>query len=114
MPNNPGSLDSRPEHNKTLPGPSVDRASLSYPSSANDPIITSPADEARQAFDAGHNVEPCHMIAVGIAARYGIRRTHPIVDDMSHAIEDAPEIGDAKIPLPLSQHIAATFHPSRI
>lgn len=54
---------------------------------------TSPADEALFAFDADHNVEPARTIAERIASKYGCGFTHALVDDISHAIEDARDIG---------------------
>lgn len=56
-------------------------------------VVTTPADEALFAFDAQNNVQPPRAIAEKIAWRYGMGKTHPIVDTISHAVEDAMDIG---------------------
>jgi hypothetical protein len=48
--------------------------------------------EALYRFDAENKVEPQRVIAERVAAIYGLGKTHPIVDDISHAIEDAREV----------------------
>lgn len=58
------------------------------------PIAHGPTPE--QMFDCENNVEPDRTIAERIAGAYDIMDTHPIVDLISHAIEDAREIGAKK------------------
>lgn len=56
-----------------------------------DRIVTTPADDARHAFDGANNVEPARTIAVRIAAQYGVDQFHPLVDDIAQAIDDADD-----------------------
>ena len=59
-----------------------------------DKIVLTPEDRARHAFDAENNVEPCRTIAERIVHNY----PHPddLVDDISHAIEDARALGERR------------------
>lgn len=59
-------------------------------------VVTTPADEARHAFDAEHNVEPSRTVAQRIAWKYGCGRNHSLVDDIQHAIEDAWNLGEKR------------------
>ena len=59
-------------------------------------ITLTPADEALFAFDAENNVEPARTIAERIAAQYGVHSSAPIVDGISHAIEDAMRLGERR------------------
>ena len=43
--------------------------------------------------DAENKVEPARNIAEQIALKYGAGKTHSMVDEISHAIEDARDIG---------------------
>lgn len=54
---------------------------------------TTPFDEAffKASREAGE--EPPQRIARRIAGKYGAGPYHPLVDDISHAIEDARELG---------------------
>jgi len=54
-------------------------------------VVLSPADKARHAFDAENNVEPCRTIAERIV--YNCPHPDDMVDDLSHAIEDARALG---------------------
>lgn len=56
-------------------------------------ITITPADAALFKFDADNNVEPFRTIAERIAWKYGAGRTHSLVDDIAHAIEDAHDLG---------------------
>ena len=56
-------------------------------------VIATPESEAAHAFDAANNVEPCRTIAARIVGRYGFAEFHPLVDTISHAIEDARDLG---------------------
>jgi hypothetical protein len=62
----------------------------------SDKIAVSPEFESRHAFDAEHNTEPCRMIAKRIVLKHDISPLHPIVDDISHAIEDALTLGEKR------------------
>lgn len=62
----------------------------------SDRVVLTPEDEARMAFDAEHNVEPCRTIAERIAWQYGANRNHPLVDKISSAIEDARVLGEQR------------------
>jgi hypothetical protein len=55
-----------------------------------------PRDEAIFDFDAADNVEPPRRIARRIAMKYDCGNTHPIVDEISHAIEDAMLLGSRR------------------
>lgn len=61
-------------------------------------FMTTPMDDALFRFDAENNVEPPRRIAARIASKYGVTSTHPLVDDISHAIEDAMELGHRRAP----------------
>lgn len=62
-------------------------------------IISTPADEALWAFDQANNVEPTRTIAGRIASNHGFGWGHPMVDEISHALEDAMDIGRRRAPL---------------
>ena len=59
-------------------------------------ITPQPEYDALNAFDAENNVEPARTIAERIAWRFDFRPDHMIVDDISHAIEDAVELGQRR------------------
>jgi hypothetical protein len=61
-------------------------------------IKSSPEIDALHQFDATHNVEPCRTIALRIAQKYDCTAVHPIVDEISQAIEDARELGEKRGP----------------
>jgi hypothetical protein len=71
-------------------------------------IVETPDDKARHTFDAANNVEPCRIIAERIAAKYGAGPTHSMVDAISHAIEDARELGEKRRALQLSSNMKFT------
>jgi len=56
-------------------------------------ITSTPAWDALNAFDAENNVEPARTIAQRIAWKYAAGPNHPLVDDISAAIEDAMNLG---------------------
>jgi hypothetical protein len=56
-------------------------------------VTLTATDKALFAFDAENNVEPPRTIAERIAWRFGAGPTHPLVDAISHAIEDAMDLG---------------------
>jgi len=56
-------------------------------------IVSTPEWDALHAFDVANNIEPARRIARRIAMKYDCSQTHPIVDDIAHAIEDALTIG---------------------
>lgn len=62
-------------------------------------ITITPADEAFFAACQEMKVEPTHTVAARIAAKYGYEWTHPLVDDIAHALEDAMEMGRVLGPL---------------
>ena len=62
-------------------------------------IAPQPEYDALYAFDAENNVEPARTIAERIVKKYGCGLTHPLVDDISHAIEDAMDLGVRRGPL---------------
>jgi hypothetical protein len=62
-------------------------------------IISTPADEALWAFDQTNNVDPTRTIAERIAGNHGFGWRHPMVDEISHALEDARDIGRRRAPL---------------
>lgn len=59
-------------------------------------IEPQPEYDALNAFDAENNVEPPRRIAERIAHKNRVRKTHPMVDDISHALEDAMRIGEKR------------------
>lgn len=59
-------------------------------------ITPQPEYDALYAFDAENNIEPASVVAERIAAKYGFADTHPIVDDIHYAIEDAMEMGQKR------------------
>jgi hypothetical protein len=59
-------------------------------------ITPQPEYDALYAFDAEHDIEPASVVAERIAARYGFAPTHPIVDDIHYALEDAWELGQMR------------------
>jgi hypothetical protein len=59
-------------------------------------ITPQPEYDALNAFDAENNAEPARTIAERIGLKYAAGRTHPLVDDISHAIEDAIEWGQRR------------------
>lgn len=59
-------------------------------------ITITPEDARRYAFDAEHGVEPARTVAERIATGFGAGHTHPLVDAISHAIEDARELGEKR------------------
>lgn len=59
-----------------------------------DHIISDPIIEARQEFDALHGREPFRETAKRIAEKYGAGPTHSMVDEISHALEDASSLGE--------------------
>lgn len=61
-------------------------------------ITSTPADEALFKFDAENNVEPTRTVAERICKRHGIGPWHSIVDEISHALEDAHDIGVKRSP----------------
>lgn len=56
-------------------------------------IHLSRMDRAMMQFDDENNVEPPRRIAERIASKYGANGTHSLVDDISHALEDAYNLG---------------------
>lgn len=60
-------------------------------------ISHQPEWDALQQFDADNNVEPPRVIAYRIASKYGHSAT--LVDEISHAIEDAYNLGERRGPL---------------
>lgn len=59
-------------------------------------ITPQPEWDAIHQFDADNNVEPARTIAERIAWKYGAGKTHSMVDDIAHAIEDAMELGQRR------------------
>jgi len=59
-------------------------------------IRRQPEYDMLTAFDAANNVEPPRRVAERIAAKHGADRTHPIVDDISSAIENAITLGEKR------------------
>jgi hypothetical protein len=59
-------------------------------------INITPEQEALYLFDAEHNVEPTRETAMRIAMKYGFPAASALVDEISHAIEDAYEIGQKR------------------
>ena len=68
-------------------------------------ITISPSDEAIYRFDAELNIEPTRMIAERIALHYGILPSlgdeGGIIDAISHAIEDARDLGGKRMAVQL-------------
>lgn len=62
-------------------------------------IAHQPEYDALNAFDAENNVKPFRTIAEHIAANHDFWTTHPIVDEISHALEDAYNLGERRGPL---------------
>lgn len=60
---------------------------------AQDRIVLTPEDKARQAFFAEHNEEPVRVTAERIAECVGVEHPHPLIDDIQYALEDAYELG---------------------
>lgn len=63
------------------------------------PIPRTPEWDAVNAFDAKINLEPDRVIAQRIARKHGFLDTDDIVDEISHALEDAYNIGERRGPL---------------
>lgn len=59
-------------------------------------ITPQPEYEALHTFDAENNVEPARVIAERMAHKFRIPRNHPLVDSISHAIEDAMRLGERR------------------
>jgi predicted Zn-dependent protease len=62
-------------------------------------IAHQPEYDALNAFDAANNVEPFRTIAERIATSHDFWATHPIVDQISAAMEDAYNLGERRGPL---------------
>ena len=62
-------------------------------------IARQPEWDALYAFDAENNVLPARTIAEKIAERHGLQLWYSLVDEISHAIEDAMELGIKRGPL---------------
>jgi hypothetical protein len=63
-------------------------------------IASSPEWDAVHAFDTENNVLPFRSIAERIAWRFGYKEpTHPMVDAISSALEDAYNLGERRGPL---------------
>lgn len=62
-------------------------------------ITPQPEYDALNAFDAENNVEPFRTIAERMAYGYGCARNHPLVDEISAALEDAYNLGVKRGPL---------------
>ena len=62
-------------------------------------ITHQPEYDALNAFDAENDVVPFRNIAEQIAWRFDFRPEHMIVDDISHALEDAYNLGVRRGPL---------------
>lgn len=56
-------------------------------------FVLTDVDRAEIAFEIENGVEPARQTAQRIAAKYGGGENHPLVDDISRAIEDAWGIG---------------------
>jgi len=61
----------------------------------SDRVVLTEADKRRMAFDHENNVEPCRTIAERIVHRYR-RYGTVLVDEISHAIEDARSLGERR------------------
>lgn len=64
-----------------------------------DKITPQPEYDALNAFDAENSVEPFRTIAERIAVGHDFWTTHLIVDEISHALEDAYNLGVKRGPL---------------
>jgi hypothetical protein len=53
-------------------------------------------DKADMQFDDENDVLPARTVAEQIGERFGADARHPLVDAISHAIEDALEIGERR------------------
>lgn len=62
-------------------------------------IASTPAWDAVHEFDAQNNVEPFRTIAERIAYGAGCSKNHPLVDEISAALEDAYNLGERRGPL---------------
>ena len=64
-------------------------------------FTSTPEWDALNAFDAENNVEPTRVVACRIACKYAHSATEngQLIDEISHAIEDAMEIGARRGPL---------------
>ena len=62
-------------------------------------IAYQPEYDALNAFDAENRIEPVRQIACRIAMKYDCGQHHPIVDDISRALEDAYDLGVRRGPL---------------
>lgn len=62
-------------------------------------IVSTPAWDALHAFDVQNGVEPFRTTAERIAAAHDFWTTHPIVDEISAALEDAYNLGERRGPL---------------
>lgn len=59
-------------------------------------IMPQPEYDALNAFDAENNVEPARVIAERIALKWSSYLRPEMVDDISHAIEDAMSLGERR------------------
>jgi hypothetical protein len=59
-------------------------------------ITRQPEWDALHKFDADNNVEPSRTIAERIGERFQFVAIHPIIDAISHAIEDAMRLGERR------------------
>ncbi len=59
-------------------------------------IQRQPEYDALDKFDAENNVEPARVIAYRIASKYGLSERGRLVDEISHAIEDALDLGQRR------------------
>lgn len=67
-------------------------------------IHPQPEYDALHAFDQENDVQPARTLAERIGSKYRIRWDNPLIDDISHAIEDARDLGVRRGPLiPLSR-----------
>lgn len=63
-------------------------------------IAPAPEWDAVNAFDQENNVEPFITIAMRIVERYRVHLgANALVDDISHALEDAYNLGERRGPL---------------
>lgn len=59
-------------------------------------IAHQPEYDAINAFDAENNVLPTRKLAELIAQQHGLGLWHSLIDEISHAIEDARELGERR------------------
>jgi hypothetical protein len=59
-------------------------------------ITPNPEYDALHAFDAENNFGPIRETAERITSKYGIDWRHPIVDEISHALEDMLDLGQRR------------------